>query len=506
MVSQGIDPRTGQPAGEPIPDHTAEDVHACVERAAQAAEWLAGASYTRRAGMLRALATAVRDAEDELVALADAETALGKQRLVGELARTAAQLDMFADVVEEGSFCEAVIDHANPDAVPPHGDLRRMLVPLGPVAVFAASNFPFAFSVLGGDTASALAAGCPVVVKAHPSHPGLSNRVAEIASQALARTGVPADVLQVVHGYEAGRRLVTHPAITAVGFTGSTTGGRALFDLASRRPDPIPFYGELGSINPVVVTEAALAARREDIAAGLVGSFTLGSGQFCTKPGLVFAPDDEAFRKAVADHARSAQLVPMLDAKIHSAFQDGLAALCEVPGVTPVLGPERVEGAGYQVRPTVLAVDVETFRAHAAKLTEECFGPVTLLVSYRDAAGLKSALDLLPGSLTGSLHAEPDDPAAAGLLGILRKKAGRIIVNGWPTGVAVTWSQHHGGPWPATTSVLHTSVGATAIRRFLRPVVYQNVPDDLLPAELQEANPLGIPRRVDGALQAGPAR
>ena len=284
-MSQGIDPRTAEPVGDPIPDHTADDVNACVDRAAEVAGWLAATPNSTRAAMLRAVASAIRDNETDLVALADAETALGEQRLVGELARTAAQLDLFAGVIEEGAFCEATIDHANPAAVPPHGDLRRMLVPLGPVAVFAASNFPFAFSVLGGDTASALAAGCPVVVKAHPSHPGLSNRVAKVAREALAQAGAPTDLLQVVHGYEAGRILVTHPAITAVGFTGSVKGGRALFDLASGRDDPIPFYGELGSINPVVITQAALAQRSDQIAAGLVGSFTLGTGQFCTKPG-----------------------------------------------------------------------------------------------------------------------------------------------------------------------------------------------------------------------------
>jgi len=502
-VSQGIDPRTAEPVGDPIPDHTADDVNACVDRAAEVAGWLAATSNSTRAAMLRAVASAIRDNETDLVALADAETALGEQRLVGELARTAAQLDLFAGVIEEGAFCEATIDHANPAAVPPHGDLRRMLVPLGPVAVFAASNFPFAFSVLGGDTASALAAGCPVVVKAHPSHPGLSNRVAKVAREALAQAGAPTDLLQVVHGYEAGRILVTHPAITAVGFTGSVKGGRALFDLASGREDPIPFYGELGSINPVVITEAALAQRSDQIAAGLVGSFTLGTGQFCTKPGLIFAPDDQAFAEAVAEKAQAVDLGPMLDAKIHSAYQEGVEALCKVPGVAPVLTPEAASGPGYHARPAVLTVSAKDFRANARALTEECFGPVTVIVSYQDTAELAGALSEIAGSLTGTIHAEPGDPAAAEVLDVLRKRAGRIIFNGWPTGVAVTWSQHHGGPWPATTSVLHTSVGATAIRRWLRPVTYQDAPDELLPQELQEANPLGIPRRVDGVLQPG---
>lgn len=499
-LNQGVDPRTGQPVGDPIPDTGPEQVRSAVRRAADCAPRLAGMSYADRGRLLNALATALRQHDDELIELADRETALGRPRLPGELARTAAQLDMFADVLRDGAFCEAVIDRPDANAVPPHGDLRRMLVPLGPVAVFAASNFPFAFSVLGGDTASALAAGCPVVVKAHPGHPGLSQRVADLATEALAEAGAPDGTLSVVHGYEAGPALVTDPSIRAVGFTGSTGGGRALYDLAVGRDDPIPFYGELGSVNPVVVTEAAVEARGREIAEGLAGSFRLGTGQFCTKPGVVLVPADSGFDAQVADVVRPSEPTPMLTSRMRDAYQAGLAAFTDVPGVRAVVAAEPLDADGHDVLPAVLAVDAETFAAHADVLAGECFGPVTVLVEYRDRDSLHRALRAVPGSLTGSLHAEPGDPAAADVVATLRDGVGRIIVNGWPTGVAVTWSQHHGGPWPATTDPLHTSVGATAIRRFLRPVSYQDVPDELLPAELQDANPLGLPRRVDGAL------
>ncbi|GAA1198016.1 aldehyde dehydrogenase (NADP(+)) [Prauserella alba] len=497
-LNQGVDPRTGEPVGDPVPDTRAEQVRSVAQRAADCAPRLAGLPYAGRGQLLNALATALRQNENELVELADRETALGSPRLPGELARTAAQLDMFADVLRDGAFCEAVIDRPDANAVPPHGDLRRMLVPLGPVAVFAAGNFPFAFSVLGGDTASALAAGCPVVVKAHPGHPGLSERIADLAAGALSEAGAPDGTLSVVHGYEAGPALVTDPSITAVGFTGSTGGGRALYDLAVGRENPIPFYGELGSINPVVVTGSAVDARGREIAEGLAGSFRLGTGQFCTKPGVVFVPADSGFDSQAADAVRPSAPAPMLTARMRDAFQSGVAALSEVPGVRELVKAEPLDADGHDVLPAVLAVDAETFASRADALAGECFGPVTVLVEYRDTDSLHRALRTVPGSLTGSLHAEPGDPTAGDIVGVLRESVGRIIVNGWPTGVAVTWSQHHGGPWPATTDPLHTSVGATAIRRFLRPVTYQDVPDELLPEELRDGNPLGIPRRVDG--------
>lgn len=457
--------------------------------AEQAAPIAASTPDTVRATWLDAMADALDRHADELVAIADEETHLGAVRLAGELTRTTNQLRLFGAVVREGSYLEVVIDHARSDSTPPQPDLRRILRPVGPVAVFAASNFPFAFSVAGGDTASALAVGCPVIVKAHPAHPRLSRRVAAIVEEALLDAGAPKGVFALVEGFESGPELVTHPKTAAVAFTGSTIGGRALFDLASSRPAPIPFFGELGSINPVVVLPAADAARPDVLAEGLVASVTLGAGQFCTKPGVVFVPHDS---KVEASVRIEGALPPMLTPAIQEAFVHGSAAFLDTPGVDIV--------SGTRGGPLVLAADQITVSQHPELLHTEVFGPVTLLVRYSPDT-LLEALDLLDGSLTATIHAAADDPADI-VASHLERLAGRLLFDGWPTGVAVTWSQHHGGPWPAATS-LFTSVGATAVRRFQRPVVYQNAPERLLPAALQEANPLGIPRRVDGVLVAG---
>ncbi|RKR91262.1 NADP-dependent aldehyde dehydrogenase [Micromonospora pisi] len=502
---QGMDPQTGEPVGAAVAHTTAERVHRIGWAAAEAAGRLAALPLTERAGLLRAVGAALEEARDELVALADRETGLGPVRLGGELTRTRVQLEFFADAVEEGGLLEAVVDPADPAALPaPRPDLRRMLVPLGPVAVFAASNFPFAFSVAGGDTASALAAGCPVVVKAHPGHPGLSARTAEIVGAALAGAGAPDGSFAVLYGTEAGRALVTHPAIKAVGFTGSEAGGKALLDLANTRPDPIPFYGELGSLNPTVVTPAAIAARGAEIAAGFVASFTLGAGQFCTKPGLLFLPVGHDLTPALVDAVRAVPVGPLLNARIRDGYTEISAALAGVAGVrnlTPVEQPER-ERAGYRVPARLFAVSVPDLLARPGELLAECFGPAALVVEYADAAELVAALSILPGTLTASVHADvPTDEAfAAQLIELCVARAGRVIWNGWPTGVAVTWAMQHGGPWPATTGSLHTSVGQTAARRFLRPVAYQGVPQELLPPALRDGNPLGIVRRLDGVL------
>jgi NADP-dependent aldehyde dehydrogenase len=381
-----------------------------------------------------------------------------------------------------------------------------MLVAIGPVAVFAASNFPFAFSVAGGDTASALAAGCPVLVKAHPGHPGLSGAVADIVVNALARSGAPDGIFGVVYGLEAGRTLVTHPAVAAAAFTGSLAGGRALFDLANGRPDPIPFYGELGSLNPAVVTPGAVATRGADIAAGFVSSFTLGSGQFCTKPGVLFLPVGHGLTDVLVARTLAVELGPLLGRRIQDGFTGTAEALARTAGVrrlTPV--PSIMESSGYDVSPVLLGVTVADLVAGASTLLEECFGPAALVVEYGSIDELGAALDVLPGSLTASLHAEVETEAdlARALLYRLSPRAGRVVWNGWPTGVAVTWAQHHGGPWPATTATLHTSVGVTSVRRFQRPVAWQNLPDDLLPEELRDANPLGLTRRVNGLIHSG---
>ncbi|MFT4029074.1 MAG: aldehyde dehydrogenase (NADP(+)) [Protaetiibacter sp.] len=454
------------------------------------------ADATTRALWLRAAADALDAHLEELIGIADRETRLGAVRLRGEVARTTGQLRLFAGVVEEGSFLELSVDDAVPGATPPTPDLRRMLVPLGVVAVFAASNFPFAFSVAGGDTASALAAGNPVVVKAHSGHPELSRRTVELVATALTAAGAPEGSLALVEGREAGNALVQHPLVRAAGFTGSIPGGRALFDLAAARPEPIPFYGELGSLNPVVVTPAAAARRATALAAGLVGSFTLGSGQYCTKPGLVFVPEGAGLEGEVAAAVRGAQAGPLLTERITAAFPDGVEALRADPSVTVVAeGSATPEG----VTPIVLATDAAAVAARAEILLEEVFGPVTVLVRYRDETELHTALRAVPGSLTATVHAEETDEID-GTLAVLRELAGRILFAGWPTGVVVTWSQHHGGPYPATTS-LHTSVGATAIRRFLRPVVFQDAPARALPAQLHDDALARLPHRRNGVLR-----
>lgn len=476
---------------------TVDELDAIAAAGAAAAPIWRAADAATRASWLRAAADALDAHADELVAIADAETRLGETRLRGEVGRTSGQLRLFATVVEEGSYLELTVDDADPSATPPRPELRRMLVGVGPVAVFSASNFPFAFSVAGGDTASALAAGNPVIVKAHSGHPRLSERTAALVAEALVAAGAPEGSLALVMGREAGNALVRHPVVQAAGFTGSLGGGRALFDLAAGRPDPIPFYGELGSVNPVVLTPAAVAARGESLAQGLVASFTLGVGQFCTKPGVVFVPAGAGFEQRVAAAATGAAGGALLTDRITEAFPAGIHHLEADPSVS-VVG-RGLEAEPGSARPVVLSTDAAAVAARPSALLEECFGPVTLLVRYSSAEDLRAALEAVPGSLTATLHAELADEVSD-VLEVLTRKAGRVLFAGWPTGVAVTWSQHHGGPWPATTS-LHTSVGATAIRRFLRPVVFQDAPAALLPDVLRDASLERLPHRRNGALR-----
>ncbi|MEE1754858.1 aldehyde dehydrogenase (NADP(+)) [Streptomyces sp. SP18CS02] len=509
-----VDPRTGKQRGQVAVEATAGEVDSAV-RAAHAAR-AALADRTVRAAFLRTAADLLDEAKDGLVAEADAETALGQVRLTGELARTCYQLRAFAGIVDEGAFLDVIIDHPDAEATPPVPDLRRYKVPLGVVAVYSASNFPFAFSVPGGDTASALAAGCPVVVKAHPDHPGTSELVAAVLRRAAAGHGIPETVIGLVHGFEAGVELVGHPLITAAGFTGSVRGGRALFDAAAARPVPIPFHGELGSLNPVVISEAAAAERPEQIGTGLAGSMTLGVGQFCVKPGLVLAPRGEAGDRLItslADAVGATAPGVLLDHRMRDNFVQGVAERAALPDVeAPVapgagaVPPHDGEAAEHTVRPgflTVPAARLATAGAHDL-LLEECFGPVTVVARYEDEEQVTAVLSRLPGNLTATVHLSSDETEGKGngaaILAELTPLAGRVLVNGWPTGVAVAPAQHHGGPYPATTST-STSVGGTAIERWLRPVSYQSTPDALLPPELREDNPLGLPRRVDGRLE-----
>ncbi|WP_143590688.1 aldehyde dehydrogenase (NADP(+)) [Thermoactinospora rubra] len=484
----GYDPRTGEPVGEGWPESDARHVDAVVSAAAAAGESWRATPAAERARTLEAVAEALTAHVDELWALADRETALGEARLRGEVARAAGQFRLFAQVIRDGGYLEAIIDHADPSLTPPRPDVRRMKHPLpGVVAVFAASNFPFAFSVSGGDTASALAAGCPVVVKAHPAHPGTSERVAEVIRTALPDPAL----LDLVHGMAAGKDLVQHPLVVAAGFTGSVPGGKAVQALIAERETPIPFFGELGSVNPVVVLPSA---DRSQLASGFAASLTLGAGQFCTNPGLVFVPEDPGLLKELAAAVEAATGGPMLASRIRDGYLNGLERL----GGLQVLAEGRAGEGAWAVAPKVFTVDLATFAEGLPHLAEECFGPASVVVTYRDVADLPGVLARLDGSLTATVHAT--DPAeAASVVPVLRRTAGRLIWNGWPTGVAVCWAMHHGGPWPASTSA-HTSVGATAVDRWLAPAAYQDWPAELLPDELKDDNPLGIPRRVDGRL------
>ncbi|MFJ9648449.1 aldehyde dehydrogenase (NADP(+)) [Streptomyces sp. NPDC101206] len=499
-----VDPRTGKQRAQVAVEAGSPEVDEAV-RAAHAAR-TALADRTARIAFLRAAADLLDAAAEQVVEAADAETALGPARLGGELARTTGQLRAFAAAVADGGYLDIRIDRADPALAPPRPELRRYKVPLGVVAVYAASNFPLAFSVPGGDTASALAAGCPVVVKAHPDHPATSELCASLLRRAAVATGLPGEVVTVLHGFDAGLELIRHPLVTAAGFTGSLRGGRALFDAAAARPVPIPFHGELGSLNPVVVTPDAAAERAEEIGTGLAGSVTLGVGQFCVKPGLVLVPEGTAGDRLAAALAKAlGETGPgvLLDHRMRDDFVAGVAERAALPGVTAPVTPgpagEHAVGAGY------LAVSAASLLAGPAYevLLEECFGPVTVVVRYADQEEAGAVLDLLPGNLSATLQlsaaeAQGAPGPAAELVSRVTALAGRVVVNGWPTGVAVAPAQHHGGPYPAATSH-STSVGATAIERWLRPVAYQSVPDPLLPAELREANPLGLPRRVTEA-------
>ncbi|MFD3948194.1 aldehyde dehydrogenase (NADP(+)) [Streptomyces sp. NPDC058579] len=493
-----VDPRTGKPREQVAVEATAADVDRAVTAASATREALA--DRTVRAALLRTAADLLDEARPEVVETADAETALGPVRLTGELARTTAQLRSFADVVDEGAFLDVRIDLPDPTTTPPRPDLRRWKVPLGVVAVYSASNFPLAFSVPGGDTASALAAGCPVVVKAHPDHPATSELCAALLRRAAAKVGLPEDVVGLLHGFDAGVELVRHPLVAAAGFTGSVRGGRALFDAAAARPVPIPFHGELGSLNPVVITEAAAEQRAAEIGAGLAGSMTLGQGQFCTKPGFVLAPAGEAgdrFVSALTDAVGAHEPGVMLDRRMRSHFLTGTYELAQIDGVAAPVHP--APGGPDTVKAGFLTLDAELLleshrKGDGGAFLSEYFGPVTLVVRYASRDEITAVLAVLPGNLTATLQMADEDPEAAGLLAELTPLAGRVLVNDWPTGVAVAGAQHHGGPYPATTST-STSVGATAIERWLRPVTYQSTPQHLLPPELRDGNPLGVPRR-----------
>ncbi len=450
---------------------------------------------------MEAVAQALEEHREELVALAREETHLADGRLQGELTRTTFQLRLLAEEVLTGEPLDATIDHADPDwGMGPRPDLRRVNVPLGVIGVFGASNFPFAFSVMGGDSAAGLAAGCAVVHKIHEAHPELGRRTAEVVTEGLASAGAPEGLFLTVTTRAAGEALVDHPLVRAVSFTGSARVGRLLLDRASSRPEPIPFYGELGSINPVFVTRRAWAARGRSIAAEYVQSYTLGMGQFCTKPGLLFTPrlDDED-RQALVSAVREVSPTPMLTPQLAEGFLSTRSAMAE-RGLTELVAG----GTGTAPAPALFTTTVADVRRDPAILREEMFGPASIVVEYDDDAALTAVAELVQGQLTATVHGEEGDDVGE-LLATLEARTGRVLWNGWPTGVSVTYAQQHGGPYPATTSSTTTSVGTAAVRRFLRPVAYQNLPDSLLPPALQEDNPWGITRRVDGRWVPGRA-
>jgi NADP-dependent aldehyde dehydrogenase len=466
---------------------------------------------TQRARVLVALADALSAHVDSLVAVAGEETGLPEGRLRGEVSRTSVQLRMFAEELLAGRFLDVVIDLPDPEFVlGPRPDLRRYQVPVGPVLVFAASNFPFAFSVAGTDTASALAAGCPVILKAHPGHPRTSAMTAEIVTAALEAAGAPAGIFAMITGVDAGVRALQDPRVAAAAFTGSVPGGRTLFDIASARKCPIPFYGELGSLNPAVITAGAAAERTEDIAAGFVGSFTLGAGQFCTKPGLLLVPHGSALVARITELAAEVPAARMLTAKIAEGFRSRLDDVRRVAGVDVLVDGAEVPAGDDGVpsfSPTLLRTTATALLEHAEALLEETFGPTAIIVEYDSVAEIREILSCLDGALTVTVHT-PANPAATerqemrGLIRVAAARTGRLVFNGWPTGVAVTPAQNHGGPYPATTAIAHTSVGTSAMNRFLRPIAYQDAPTELLPEQLQDANPMGVPRRTHEAGQS----
>lgn len=496
------DPRTATPL-PPVATATGlEEVADIVRSAEQAFSEFSALDRETRATVLDSIADRIEAHRDELIAVAMSETGFAEPKLSGELVRTAFQFRFFAELLREGGYLEATIDHAGDTPMGPRPDLRRLLVPLGPVAVFGSSNFPFAFSVLGGDTVSALAAGNPVVVKAHSSHPGTSLKSYEVLQEALSGSPAPLETIGIVFGQQAGRELVTQPAIRAVGFTGSLHAGKALMDAIATRDEPIPFYGELSSVNPVFVTAQAAAERADAIGAGFAASVTVGAGQLCTKPGFLLVPegeDGDRLVSAVASDPAMSTAQLLLNRNIHGSYRSATEAFDAAEGMKCATAAN-ASGAGFTVAPRLYEISLDDLREEHV---QEVFGPVAIVVRYPADRLLESAeriFDLLPHSLTATIHMTDVEAEVDRLVALALPNAGRIVFNAFPTGVAVAWAQTHGGPWPSTNTI-HTSVGATSIRRFLRPVTYQDAPAAILPEELAEEY-TSIPRRIDGVLIA----
>ena len=499
-------PTTGQRLQPGFIPATAEEVDLAARLAAEAFEVYQRVSGSDRGAFLRSIAAKIESIAGDVIERAAQETALPHARLQGETARTCAQLRLFAQVAEEGSWVQARIDRALPDRKPaPKPDIRSMLRPLGPVVVFGASNFPLAFSVAGGDTASALAGGNTVIVKAHAAHPGTSELVGRAVQESVRECGLPAGVFSLLFGSgpHVGTALMKHPLVKAGGFTGSRAAGRILMDAAAARPEPIPFYAEMSSTNPVFILPGALRERGENIAAGLHGSFTLGAGQFCTKPGMVFLPqgsDAAAFTQKLQHLVAASAPFHLLTKAIHSSYDSSVAARKNDAAVKLVAeGPQAAADASFAVSPALFETDGASFLG--SDLETEIFGPTTLLVQHSTRDQVLSIARSLEGHLTATIHGtEQDLREFADLITILENKVGRLVFNSFPTGVEVTHAMVHGGPYPSTSDGRSTSVGSQAIFRFTRLVCYQGFPDTALPDALKEGNPLGIWRMLDGEM------
>ncbi|MGA9670715.1 MAG: aldehyde dehydrogenase (NADP(+)) [Terracidiphilus sp.] len=506
---RALNPATEELLEPPFFSATVEEVDEAAHAAHEAFTVYSAVSGRERARFLRSIADGLESATEELAARAQQESALPAQpRLQGEVKRAATQFRVFAELIEEGSWVAAHIDTALPDRKPqPRPDLRSMLRPLGPVAVFGASNFPIAFSVAGGDTASALAAGNPVVVKAHPAHPGTSEIAGQVIAESVRACGMPPGVFSLLFdaGIEVGQALVQHPAIQAVGFTGSHAAGRALFDLAAQRPQPIPCFAEMSSTNPVFILSRALRERSAQIASGLFGSFTTGAGQFCTKPGLVFLPQQpgaEAFLAELRSLTAKSGDFNLLTPGIAASYRRAVSARNsrrDMEVQTALAATSKCVASA-----ALMETEVDVLLKHP-ELSEEIFGPSTLVIRYSEREALMQAAEALEGHLTATLVGSAEDLEEYGdLIAILERKAGRLIFNGFPTGVEVAHAMIHGGPYPSASDSRSTSVGSQAILRFARPICYQGFPESSLPEELRDDNPLGILRKVNGNLTREP--
>ncbi|MEW6125721.1 MAG: aldehyde dehydrogenase (NADP(+)) [Acidobacteriota bacterium] len=500
----GFNPATGEPLEPVYWAASADEIEKSVQLAAKAFAEYRCTSGTRRAAFLRQIAANIEALGEPLITRATAETALPAGRIQMEIGRTCNQLRMFAALLDEGSWVDARIDRANPQRTPaPKPDVRSMLRPLGVVVVFGASNFPLAFSTAGGDTASALAAGCTVLVKAHPAHPGTAELVGLAIQDAVKTCNLPEGVFSLLYGAgnQLGEMLVQHPLVKAVGFTGSRQGGLALMRLAQARPEPIPFYAEMSSVNPVFILPGAMRERRDQLINGLHTSVTLGAGQFCTNPGLVFLEDDanaSAFAEKLGELMKTSMPFTMLTEGIATVYQQSVTA--RASHATTLAVNRETTGTSCQTTAALFQTEAQRF-LQQAELGEEIFGPTTLLIKHSSRDELLNAARALEGQLTATIHGTEQDLAEfSDLIAILETKAGRLVFNGFPTGVEVCPAMVHGGPFPATSDGRSTSVGTRAIFRFTREVCYQDFPDTALPEELRNENPLGIWRMIDGGL------